>query len=452
MRSINPVIFKRRKPRNRAFGNTFGRSAGYGIRVLLATALPALCTAQAVAAPTNPADVPITENEALALFYQRNLELIAAHFKIAQSQAQEVIAAALPNPVFSLNVLEIDGSGRLGNDGAGPGVGVAVTELLETAGKRRIRRASGALGTQSAEADLKDATRTLSAGVRRAYYALLLAQKNVTVAQDTVDQYAQIVIATEFRLKHGDVAESDVWRLKVEAYKARADSLSQGAAVDKARADLASLLRWPVDAMHFVARAEWPVLRQAVTEDRDSLFTEAMTRRPDLAAANKRAEQSKQELTLAERTAIPDVTVGAGYLHDINNLNHDTANFSVSVPLPLFYRNQGEIQKSAVSMNAAALEVEQLQLTIRKEIVGGLAAWQSAEAIARGFERDVLKQVQKIRDGAEVSYQKGGTSILDLLDAQRNYREVMHDYQVALYNRTIAGIDLQAALASETAK
>lgn len=421
-------------------------SRHWSLAVILA-AIFGISQAHAIA-PTSD-DVSLTESEALALFYQRNLDLIAAHYQIAQSQAQEIIASAIPNPVFSLNVLELDGSGHLGNDGAGPGVGIGVTQLLETAGKRHLRQASSALGTQSAEEDLRDATRTLTAAVRRAYYALVLAQKNAEVAQDAVNQYTRIVSVNELRLKHGDIAQSDLWRLKVEAFKAEADRITVTAARDKARADLASLLRWPSGAMHFVARMAWPVAHEAVMEDADTLISQALDKRPDLAAARKRTEQATQEFKLAKHSAVPDITIGAGFVHDINNLNQDTANLSISVPLPLFYHNQGEIQKSSISLTTAELQVQQLEQSIRKEVINDRTAWQGAEAIARGFETDALKQVQAIRVGAEQSYLKGASTILDFLDAQRNYREVMQEYQTTLFNRTVAGIDLQTALGLE---
>lgn len=419
------------------------------LALLLALVAQSFCYAQSQpAAPSE--DLPISETEVLGLFYQRNLDLIAAHFQINQSKAQEIIAAAIPNPVFNLNALEIDGSGRLGNDGAGPGIWFSVTQLLETAGKRRLREASSALGTAGAEEDLRDATRTLTATVRRAYYTLMLAQKDSEVAQDLVTHYERIVRDNELRLKHGDISESDLWRLKVEAFKARADLLTTRAAQDKARVELGSLLRWPPGAAHFVVGASWPVARQAVLQDAETLVVTALGRRPDLDAARKRVDQARQDLTLAKRMAVPDVTLGAGFVHDINNLNHDTANLSLSVPLPVFDRNQGGIQKSTVALQTAELQVDRIQQTVRKEVINSLAAWENAEAIARGFETDVLKQVEAIRAGAELSYLKGAIGILNLLDAQRDYREVQQQYQTTLYNRTIAGIDLQTALEEES--
>ena len=168
------------------------------------------------------AALELDENQALALFYARNLDLIAAHYEVDRSRAKEIIAAALPNPVLNVGTSELDVSRNAGNNGDGPAAGFSVSQLIETAGKRRLRMASSALGTQAAEDTLRDTTRQLTAGVRHAFYALLLAQQTVAVAAETSAHYAELVRLHEIRLAHGDIPQADLWRLKVEQLKAEA--------------------------------------------------------------------------------------------------------------------------------------------------------------------------------------------------------------------------------------
>ena len=244
---------------------------------------------------------------------------------------------------------------------------------------------SSALGTSAAENDLAGAMRTLSAAVRHAFYALLLSQQDTVVAQEAVDRYARIVALNEIRLPHGDIAQSDLWRLKVD----------------------------------------------------------------DLQSARKQAAKAEKDLPLARRSVIPDVTINGGYAHDPNNINTETANLGVSVQVPLYYRNEGEVRKAEIAVDSAQLQIQQLAQAVRTDITNRVAVWRSASAIADAFERDALQHVKDIRDGAELSYQKGQTGILDLIDVQRDFREVMREFNNVLYNRTSAYIDLQAALASE---
>lgn len=400
--------------------------------------------------PAHAIEVPITEDEALTIFYQRNLDLISARYNIEKNKAQEIIAAAVQNPVVGVTVAELDRSQRGGNNGQGPSAALSVSRLIETAGKRRLRMESSALGTRGAEDNLRDAMRTLSTAVRHAFYALLLAQKNTELAKETVDYYEKIAQLNQLRLRHGDIPKSDLWRIKVEAFKVKSSFITTTAARDKARIDLAVLLRWPAEAMQFKAQAEWPAFEDFSEARKEELFRRAFNQRPDIQAARERVYQAEKDLTLAKKMAIPDVTVGVGYSHDPSNNNLDTANVSVSVPLPLFYQNKGEIEKAAIDLNSAQLQVQQLEQTIRSELFATFSAWESASEITSGFEKEVLQQVKDVREGAELTYLRGATNILDFIDAQRNYREVTSEYQTALYNRTIAYVDLLEAIGADS--
>ena len=424
---------------------------GLVVRCCLMPRLKALLLVWSVVAAVaaHAAEIDLSENQAIALFYARNLDLIAARYSLEQSKAQQIVARAVPNPVFGVGVAQLDTTHNAGNSGAGPAAGFSVSQLIETAGKRRLRMESSALGTSAAENDLADAMRTLSAAVRHAFYALLLSQQDTAVAQEAVDRYARIVALNEIRLTHGDIAQSDLWRLKVEALKARSELLSAQTAGVKAHVDLATLLRWPDDVMDFRVEGEWPRARAFADEPADTLLARALEQRPDLQSARKQAAKAEKDLHLARRSAIPDVTISGGYAHDPNNINTETANLGVSVQVPLFYRNEGEVRKAEIAVDSAQLQIQQLAQAVRADITNRVAVWRSASAIVDAFERDALQQVKDIRDGAELSYQKGQTGILDLIDAQRDFREVMREFHNVLYNRTSAYIDLQAALASE---
>ena len=170
--------------------------------------LALLCLA-AWADPPITTPVTLTEEQAISLFFQRNLGLIAAKFNVDQSRADEIIASAIPNPVFSFSVYEL--SNQMGKDqGDGnksrflPAFTPMVQQLIETAGKRGLRMEGAGLGTEASEFDLIDTTRMLTNYVRHAFYALLLAQKSLDVAQDNLDRYHQIMDASAMRALVGD--------------------------------------------------------------------------------------------------------------------------------------------------------------------------------------------------------------------------------------------------------
>ncbi|MEP6606102.1 MAG: TolC family protein [Nitrosospira sp.] len=395
----------------------------------------------------------ITEQQAIALFYQRNLSLIAANLNIDDAQAQEIIAAAIPNPVFSLTVHELNPRiFRPENRGqAVPAVLPQIQQLIETAGKRRLRIESSELATEAVNFDVQDVARVLTNAVRRSYYNLLLAQKTLKVASDNFEHYQEILRVNAVRLKVGDVASVDFIRIEVESLKAQGDQDQARAALNQARADLLLLLAWPENSIEIVAVEVWPEATPEISmAGQDQLVGRALERRPDMKAARVRIAQAKKMLTLAQRLVIPDVTLSAFYDRDAGNFFPNTAGVGISLPIPLFYQQKGHISKARVGLTTAELALAQAEQGVKTEVLKASASWQSAYAIARRFETSVVKRIETLRKAQGIAYQKGAVGVLDLIDAERSYKAIMLDYYTALANRSKAWADLLMAYGEET--
>lgn len=399
-------------------------------------------------------------DEVVALFYQRNLDLIAAQYNIDQARAEQVVAGAIPNPVFGVQVSEISNNPNMGSNATGcnhspsvscgPAEYFSFSQLIEVAGKRGLRMQSSGFAAQAAESDLRDAVRIFSNMVCDAYFDLLQAQKNRWLAQEIANHYQQISQANDLRLKSGDIAEADYLRVKMEGLRAQSDLDSAQAVVEHAQAALAVLLRWPEQSLRIEAKDAWPALADiGQTRDKNELIDRALQQRPDLQADKQRAEQAKKELELARRLKYPDVTVNAGYARDPSNNALNSAFVGFSVPLPLFYQYQGETDKATVSLNQSQLAIEQTELGIRNDVVSALAAWNSADKIVQRFDGGLLDDARSVRDSAELAFRKGATGVLDFIEAQRSYKSVMRDYFEAMINRTNAYYDLGKALGVE---
>lgn len=404
----------------------------------------------------------LSVDEVLSIFYQRNLDLIAAQFNIDQSHADALIAGAIPNPTVSIQIGELASNLNKGSNAAGcnPNANVSCgagqfysfSQLIEVAGKRGLRIQSSGFATQAAESDFRDAVRIFSNIVRGSYYQLLLMQKNLWLAQEIVDHYQVITKANSLRLKSGDISESDFLRVKMEALRAQSDLDNAQTAVEQAQADLAVILRWPDRSLQFEAKEQWPEIKDIGQNlPIEELINKALQQRPDLQADKQRADQAERELELARRLKYPDVTVSAGYSRDPGNTVLNTGFVGLSVPLPLFYQYKGETDKAAVNLNQSRLTAEQTELGIRKDVVSALAAWNSANKIVQRFREGLLDDARMVRDSSELAYSKGATSVLDFIEAQRSYKSVMHDYYAAEINRANAYYDLEKSLGVEVA-
>ena len=315
------------------------------------------------------------------------------------------------------------------------------------AGKRGLRIESSNFGTQAAESDFRDAIRIFSNMVRDAYYQLLQTQKNAWLAQEIVAHYEDISKANRLRMKDGDISESDFLRVKMEAMRAQSDLDAATANVDQAQADLAVLLRWPAKSLQFEAKEQWPVANDFGQRlSKEDAINKALQQRPDLEGDKLRADQADKQLELARRLKYPDVTINAGYSRDPSNNALNSGFVGVSLPLPLFYQYQGEADKAAVNLNQNRLAAEQTELNIRNDVVTALAIWTSTNKIVQRFKEGLLDDALTVRNSSELSYSKGAASVLDFIEAQRTYKNIMRDYYAAEIARANAYYDLEKAL------
>ncbi|CAB1275537.1 TolC family protein [Candidatus Nitrosacidococcus tergens] len=394
--------------------------------------------------------ITLTEQQAIALFYQRNLDIIAGKYAISRAKAEEIIAAAIPNPVLTLESNEI-AFRYPGN--ASPSTYVSIEQLIELGGKRKLRMERSQLGTEAAISDLQDTIRVLSNVVRHQFYSLLLAQKSVAIAQATAEDYQEILQANKLRFKVGDIAKRDLTRIEVEALNAQSDLDSALAHLTQERAELAKILAWPEGADNIKVADQWLKIKEFSypLDDIELLTQHAFSQRPDIKSAQLRVEQASKNLTLAHRLKIPDITLNAGYTRDFGNIVLESGIVGVSVPLPIFYQHKGEIDKASVELNSLELEIQQIKQKLKTEIISAVAAWNSSTMVMNRYQQDVLNRIDEVQESAEFAYNHGSVDIIDLIEAKRNYKIKMLEYYTTLANRGFAYADLLSALGEESA-
>ena len=121
----------------------------------------------------------------------------------------------------------------------------------------------------------------------------------------------------------------------------------------------------------------------------------------------------------------------------------------VTIPLPVFYQYQGQESQSAVNLNQMRLAAEQTELAVRNDVENSVAAWKSADNIVKRYESELLDRAGKVRERLELAYLRGGTTVLDFIQAQRDYKAVKLDYFSVATNRAYAYYDMAKALGVE---
>lgn len=433
-------------------------SGGADMMYWMHRALGLLLLHLVLSSPLHAEDVTsLNEQETLALFFERNLDLISGHYNIDRAEAQTLIASAIPNPLLSLGFNELTSkTSRFFpkthnvSDSNALGMSVIVTQLIQTNGKRQLRTESSQYEREAVETDFRNLIRVLANTLRKAHYQLLLAQKNLEFLETNDRNYLQIVEASRTRLNAGDIAESDLVRVEIEELKIRADVDRAHAAIKSARSELAALLNWPQISNTLRVTERWPDVPSALLKSNlDPLIEEAYESRPDYRAQELRTEKMETELELARRLVVPDVTVSGGFIQDSGNVRPYTGTFSINAPIPTWYQFQGEVGKTAAELNASRLELEQIRNSIRADVIASHARMMATRAIVTRFETESRERIEKVRNAQEFAYNQGAIGLIDLLDAERTYTKLMVDYYASRTDEAVAYADLMMALGED---
>ena len=381
--------------------------------------------------------------EAISLFLRQNFDLLLAKYGIEFSKGQQITARLFPNPVASLGMVSSPVQGRtLGNSGQ---LSPQIQQLFELAGKRGYRIESAEFGIQSAEAAFEDAVRQLSFAAKDAYYRTQLARRRLVLAEENRDRFSRILDVNTIRFKKGYIAEVDLIRIRLQFIDFQSQVIQAVQEAQSARSDLRQLLRAsPATELELTTELDF----KRVDPDIAKLRAVAIDARPDVRTKRLTLSQREAELRLAKAYRIPDVTLGAGYAvqgaHGPDNSNQMA--FSLGVPLPLFNRNQGGIMQAEAAMQAAGADLGKTLNQVENQVDVAYRNLLESRRLVEAFLGGVLDDARATFTIAERAYERGGVTLIDLLDAARTSRTIQQNYIEALFNYQRNVIQLESAV------
>ncbi len=390
----------------------------------------------------------LTLAAAIAEATDRNMGLLAEKANIAIAEARIIGARLRPNPVVSASADHLDalGTGFNENNGGGPSeYSLRVDMPIERGNKRALRVEVAQLGRTVAELQFQNALRSLTLDVANAFVDAQVARESLRLARENLEHFDSIVQVNQARLKAGDIAEVEMMRSTLAA-------LAQRNVVRDAEA------RWRTGLIRLqtaMGRAqpamavdvEGDLRRDSDLAPRDEWRQSGLTLRPDLLALRKDSSRAGAEVRLQQSLAKVDPTVGAEYRRQqgVNGVSNSMGVF-VEAPLPVFNRNQGEIERVRQELRQLELRIRQLEASIAGEVEMAYEQMQAAQSQLRSLEGDMLAKAQEVRRVTEFSYRRGYVSLLEMLDAQRAYNETLQaEIEArAAYARSLYALDSAA--------
>ncbi len=393
-----------------------------------------------------PAAVRLSLNEALALFLKQNLDVLIAKYGIDYSKGQQITAALFPNPVASIGTLSSFTQGRtLNNSGY---IMTQVQQLFELAGKRGYRIESAGFGAQSAEAAFEDAVRQLGFTVKDTYFRIQLAQRRLALAEENRDRFGRILDINSIRFKKGYIAEVDLIRIRLQMVDFQSQVIQSLQEGESARGDLRQLLRLsPKTMLELTTDMDF----RRIDPDINRLRTSALEIRPDIKAKRYSYSQREADLKLAKAYRVPDVTIGGGY--SVQGAqgpdNPQQWALNLGLPLPLFNRNQGGIRQAEVAVQSAEADLNKTVNQVENEVEVAYRNLIQSRRLVEAYVGGVLDDARSTFTIVERAYERGGATILDLLDAARTSRTIQQNYIEALYTYQHNLFQLESAVGQE---
>lgn len=377
-----------------------------------------------IAATASAQSSPLTWDQVRQRFEVNNPSLVAGRLTVDEAKANEVTANLRPNPqlslvldeftVFNPDLLSVNNAQWTSS----------VTQLVERQGKRHLRYQSAQLATRGTQADVKDLERTLIFSVRDAFNRLLAAKSVLQLAADNLQYYDKVIDVNRDRFKAGDIAKIDLERVELQRAQFESDYQNAQVSLRQAKLDLLALTndKTPLDQFDIIGNFEF----QDVLPAESTIRKAAISNRPDLQSATASVEKAQVDRKLAWANGSTDPTVGVEYQR---NGPYNTMGIDVGVPLRIFDRNQGEKQRTVVELDRTQNLKQAVVLGILRDVDSARSSLVSVLELLKPYRDHYIPESTEVRETISFSYSHGGASLLDFLDAQREYRDTQLNYR-----------------------
>jgi outer membrane protein, heavy metal efflux system len=388
------------------------------------------------------ADKPLALADVLALGLAQNPALAQADLDVQIAQGRAVQAGLYPNPMLMAIGDEMGaGQGKQGGIITAP----MMTQTIITAGKRKLDIAIANRKLDQAGLAAVRQRVELNIAVRQAFYDVLTARRRLATLTDLEKVAAQSVETTQKLLDAKQVAQLDLLQVQVENERILAEQEAAQREAAAAWRRLAATIGMPRLEEKVLAgdlAAPLPLFDYARSQD----FL--VENHPEVEYARVGIIQAELMLRRERAEVFPNVTVGAGYVRS----NHDKMDewmFQVSAPVPLWNRNQGNIQARRTEMGRSIREVERVQNDLTSRLATAHGNYAAAAARADRYAKKILPAARRAYEIAFAAFKGGQFEYLRVLQAQRAYQEATLEYVRALGEAWRAASEIQGLLLIE---
>jgi cobalt-zinc-cadmium efflux system outer membrane protein len=405
------------------------------IRILI---LGLLLTSVAITASAQDT-LSLSLTQAETMFLQKNAQLIAQRYETEQAKAEIITARLFDNPELSYENLFYNHETRrfLETSMATGQYTASINQIIRLAGKRNKNIQLAETGVKLSESAFADLMRTLRYELRSTYYKAYYTQLSVSVYDQQVRSLEKLLSASESQLDRGNIALKDIIRIKSRLYSLMGEYASVQNELQGLKSELKLLIR--SDASQELVLKGDGINPDAFKPEEKSylgLLDSAKANRADLELARTEMKLAENLLSVQKAMAVPDLGISLNF--DLKgNYPEKYTGVGVSMPIPLFNRNQGEIKKAKIGIEASQLGLTRQEEIVENELYNSYQAALKTATLYNSLDTTFSESFEKLMTGVTTSFQSRNISLIEFLDFYDAYKETasqLNDLKYELMN------------------
>lgn len=365
----------------------------------------------------------LTLKEAEQRFLERNLSLIAERYNIDMAQAQVLQAKLFENPVISLEQNVYNRlNGKYFDFGKEGEAVVEIEQVIHLAGQRNKQVRLEKINKEIAEYQFKEVMRTLRQELNEKFVEVYFLSKSIAIYEKEVNSLQVLLGGMKIQQEKGNISLMEISRLESMLFSLRKEKNERENDLLTTRGELNLLLNLPEDTQVQLSLDEEVLQQLDLSQLSFADLKAIINERPDQKIARSTVNASRANLKLQKSMAFPEFSVKGNY-DRVGNFINDYFAIGVSLSVPIFNRNQGNIKAARFSIQQAGVQQEYAANRADMELFTAYTSLEKATQLYQSTNMDLERNFEKLITGVNENFTRKNISLLEFIDYYDSYKE-----------------------------
>lgn len=365
----------------------------------------------------------LTLKEAEQRFLERNLSLIAERYNIDMAQAQVLQAKLFENPVISLEQNVYNRlNGKYFDFGKEGEAVVAIEQVIHLAGQRNKQVRLEKINKEIAEYQFEEVMRTLRQELNEKFVEVYFLSKSIAIYEKEVNSLQVLLGGMKIQQEKGNISLMEISRLESMLFSLRKEKNERENDLLTTRGELNLLLNLPEDTQVQLSLDEEVLQQLDLSQLSFADLKAIINERPDQKIARSTVNASRANLKLQKSMAFPEFSVKGNY-DRVGNFINDYFAIGVSLSVPIFNRNQGNIKAARFSIQQAGVQQEYAANRADMELFTAYTSLEKATQLYQSTNMDLERNFEKLITGVNENFTRKNISLLEFIDYYDSYKE-----------------------------